>query len=811
MPAFPGRLAGRSVIRCPIIRCWQAERIEWGMRWTEEQPSVLEVARRKKGQALRKRECSCPVAKTGLRGVAGTEFIRRFAVAVVVTLGLLVGGGGAAARAAERCDAAKPGLLSLTPSGVQLPIGGSVTLAASVLFAKGSSKVDFSVVCGPDAGKVPGRTGSTRRRPDAVDPNVREAYFTFANRGATGTDVIEATARSPLTGKALRVTSVVTWQTPVDCASAQLGFLATLDCAAQRSEPVVARMLAGARSVVNCAVGVGSFLVPETKLALLADLFRDGAGADKITAVARDASGPARKLVDDLIGMRDADPGLAKGRKLYDLFKDAKSLSGLLHNLQGLLGDFTAGDLGELGRDVANLLGVGSCLDLIGRIVHAPPPVKKGSPPATTWTATEAPLPPGVAGDSPVSLSSASCPAVGSCVVVGYYSDSDGTVHGLIEVLSNGHWTAIEAPAPSDGLAGASPRLTSVSCTAPGTCVAAGSDETGSESTGLVETLSDGEWTPTTVQTPGYVEAAFESVSCATAGSCAAVGSACSDAGCNNDAPSALVASVSDGMWTAEEPSFPPDPTTYTQVGLNSVQCLRAGSCVAIGSEQEPEDPGLPIAAVEQPGAGWSSLELPLPPGATAGQAITYLRDLSCPNAGSCIATGEYETTLNSGYMPLTETLTGSSWAAGIPPSPTGYTINPTDVSCSDAADCVLSAIGANESSGVGVLETLAGGAWSIDSISTPGGLAPLEIDTVTCESSSACVAAGADAGASSATTTGLLITLSDGTWTAVTAPMPFGTAYGGGRWGASACAGPAACVVAGNLSSGAGLLETSS
>src|SRR5947208_2665093 len=68
---------------------------------------------------------------------------------------------------------------------------------------------------------------------------------------------------------------------------------------------------------------------------------------------------------------------------------------------------------------------------------------------AATWTPTEAPLPSNAAGDPYASLLKPSCPAVGACVAVGGYDTSSGG-QGLIERLSGGTWTAIEAPLPSN-------------------------------------------------------------------------------------------------------------------------------------------------------------------------------------------------------------------------------------------------------------------------------------------------------------------------------------------------------------------------
>ncbi len=65
-------------------------------------------------------------------------------------------------------------------------------------------------------------------------------------------------------------------------------------------------------------------------------------------------------------------------------------------------------------------------------------------------TTTEAPLPGDAAALTTVTFTDVACPSLGSCVAVGRYFNTAGQAEGLIEMLSGGGWTPLEAPLPAD-------------------------------------------------------------------------------------------------------------------------------------------------------------------------------------------------------------------------------------------------------------------------------------------------------------------------------------------------------------------------
>lgn len=127
-------------------------------------------------------------------------------------------------------------------------------------------------------------------------------------------------------------------------------------------------------------------------------------------------------------------------------------------------------------------------------------------------------------------LLSIACPAPGNCVAVGSIYDGTGSERGwgLIETLRNGSWTPAEAPLPPDAASGDNGKgnLQAVSCTSPGNCVAVGfySASAGGEP-GLIETLRNGTWTPSTITLPaGGSRPWLKAISCVSVSYCVAAG-----------------------------------------------------------------------------------------------------------------------------------------------------------------------------------------------------------------------------------------------------------------------------------------------
>lgn len=253
-----------------------------------------------------------------------------------------------------------------------------------------------------------------------------------------------------------------------------------------------------------------------------------------------------------------------------------------------------------------------------------------------TWSPAEPPAPANAAPDPAAGLYSVACPAPGSCVAVGSYDDQQGIAQAMTETLAGGTWTAAEAPLPGpppgpDDFAA----LLSVSCPAPGNCVAVGYYGKEGDFSALIETLSGGTWTPATAPLPAGeadLGAELDGISCPAPGTCVAVG----EYNVPDYREHALAETLSGGTWTA---TTAPAPAGISDAALFAVSCPAPGTCAAAGETgMSTGSPHGLLATLS--GGTWTPVAAPLPAGASAGES--RLSGVACPTVGSCVAVGSY-------------------------------------------------------------------------------------------------------------------------------------------------------------------------
>jgi hypothetical protein len=324
---------------------------------------------------------------------------------------------------------------------------------------------------------------------------------------------------------------------------------------------------------------------------------------------------------------------------------------------------------------------------------------------AGTWTPALPPPPPlGLADPNP-SLNAVSCPVTGTCMAAGLYDDQNSDSHGLIESLSGGTWTATEPPAPAGAAIGFDAGLYGVSCPTSDACVAVGGygDQHGIGQA-MTETLTNGTWTPAEAPLPGpplgpQDMAALLSVSCPAPGSCVAVGYY----GQEGDF-SALIETLSSGIWT---PATAPLPPGQPDLGaeLEGISCPAPSTCVAVGAYngQDHAEHGL----IETLSRGtWTAETAPLPAGVTAGTLLA----VACPAPGMCAATGETGLLAGNSHA-LIETLSGSTWTSVKVRLPPGATVTAearlSGVACPAADTCVATGFYTSPDGVLGLAETM--------------------------------------------------------------------------------------------------------
>jgi hypothetical protein len=225
---------------------------------------------------------------------------------------------------------------------------------------------------------------------------------------------------------------------------------------------------------------------------------------------------------------------------------------------------------------------------------------------------------------------------------------------------------------------------------------------------------------------------------------------------------------------------------------LRGTTCPAAGFCVAVGED----DNGLPLTLAGDPSA-WTAAqatEIALDATRSGGR----LESVACTSSTSCIAVGE-----DSNFQPLVLAGDPSTWSGSQAQEialggPFGDSGSLNAVTCSSATSCV--AVGddgrgqpfvlSGDPSTWGVAqaqEITLGGAFGSSSYS--------RLSSVTCTSSTACVAVGEDANGQP-----LVLAGDPSTWGAAQAQeITIGAALGGGGGlGSLTCASPTSCVAVG-------------
>jgi Cutinase len=355
------------------------------------------------------------------------------------------------------------------------------------------------------------------------------------------------------------------------------------------------------------------------------------------------------------------------------------------------------------------------------RSVTGPVTLTINSGTTTTWTPAKAPLPAGVDTDPGVSLDSVACASASSCVAVGHYSDSSGNQQGLLETLSGTTWTPAEAPLPAGAESDPNVSLDSVACGSASSCVAVGYDENSpSGQRGLLEALSGTTWTSAWAPAPANADDPPDdilySVACPSAASCVAVGSYFVDVNPTSPAGynAGLVETLSGGTWTPAQTPV----ESFSQTSLAFVTCTSASSCVAAG-----DDNGTPLLEALS-GTTWTPTDAPLPSDASGG--VSAVNSVACLPASSCVAVGIYnwfDIGLSQGLL---LSGSGTSWTAAEAPVPSGVAATAdvilSSVACVSVSSCV--AVGSHNTSifqsQLGLLETLSGTTWTAAEVPLP-------------------------------------------------------------------------------------------
>jgi hypothetical protein len=315
----------------------------------------------------------------------------------------------------------------------------------------------------------------------------------------------------------------------------------------------------------------------------------------------------------------------------------------------------------------------------------------------------------GVTSEYPASgFESVSCASPGNCTAVGFFENSDDFRRAFTMTSTDGEWELARPAEFAEGVQGNvsgqgfGTYLRSVSCASPGNCTAVGSFTNRDEiNEPFTMTSTNGEWELAQpaqfAEGVQFINAGFNSVSCASPGNCTAVGSFF-DFSDGNSSTDAFTMTSTREMPERARPAQFADGIQFDYARFNSVSCATPGNCTAVGFFEFPvdgqDDPAREAFTMTSTDGEW---ELARP--AEFGDGIQQeapkasFRSVSCASPGNCTAVGEFRNS-SGDQEAFTMTMTDGEWET---PQPAVFEDDTQDetpdakfesVSCASPGNC---------------------------------------------------------------------------------------------------------------------------
>ncbi len=173
---------------------------------------------------------------------------------------------------------------------------------------------------------------------------------------------------------------------------------------------------------------------------------------------------------------------------------------------------------------------------------------------------------------------------------------------------------------------------------------------------------------PGTAQSGSNEVASLNGVSCSPTGACVAVGEYEDTSGVID----ALVVPISRGVPGAGLEVVPPDASGESY--LRGVSCPSTGTCVAVGTyDIDSDDYQEGVVVPIDDGVPGAAAEVSLPANADTTTPSVWVNSVSCWSDGSCVAAGQYQTEPSNGAVyPMIVPISGGVPAAGVEVTLTG-------------------------------------------------------------------------------------------------------------------------------------------
>jgi len=233
-----------------------------------------------------------------------------------------------------------------------------------------------------------------------------------------------------------------------------------------------------------------------------------------------------------------------------------------------------------------------------------------------------------------------------------------------------------------------------------------------------------------------------------------------------------LIAGSSGGPWREAPASLPPGNGIAGAIQLTHVSCASASWCVAIGQLGWYSDQVGPLVATTMSGDGWSSRRLLVP-----GFPQATISAISCAAESRCVAVGTSQAYKAGGSLLLTERPGG--WRASSAPLPPDAQsrgrVALDAISCVSPLRCVATGSYEGKTNQNGLLLTDTQGVWSATSAPRPTVSQAwgndVSIDDVSCGQPLHCVAVGSYGNSDEPPRGNLIWSQTTNGWTVINAP----------------------------------------
>ena len=265
--------------------------------------------------------------------------------------------------------------------------------------------------------------------------------------------------------------------------------------------------------------------------------------------------------------------------------------------------------------------------------------------------------------------------------------------------------------------------LLGVSCVSSTFCMAVGDYGTGEQAgpagpitQTLTEAWNGTAWTAVASPNPSAGDpSVLDSVSCLDATSCMAVGS-------STDGVAPYEVHGLAEQWNGSTWTIVPVPQSpkHSSTSLSGVSCTKSTFCMAVG-QSGPEAgvvSAVSTAAVEWDGTSWGVVPTPDPSPVQAD-----LSKVSCVDVvnGGCLAVGSQAAALGGTTQTLSEQWSGGTWSVLPSPDPsTTHLAELTDVSCTWTFFCMASGVYSNGSAQLPLMADALGGRWATLAAESP-------------------------------------------------------------------------------------------